>query len=238
MTDNKNKPATHATAASAVAPKGPVVKFNLTGGLVQLIGVPVVYLCGFLLAQYTVNSRVGITYLLSPLMKLGLPMSKVPWAAIFIDYVMVVVTGMVANIFFAFLNATDNNHPRITHTSSAYQDTFAGRLHAAHLNTQENLGTFAAAVIIGYIAKIKGDLLPELAMLYLAARVAYIVLYTLNISLMRSIAYTASVSFIIMIFLHVLLTSPSNFIDTAYFLFSGPLAQIFGPIQTQLHALF
>jgi uncharacterized MAPEG superfamily protein len=80
----------------------------------------------------------------------------------------------------------DNNNPR---DWLARQDGAKKRAHAAHLNSFEAFPFFAAAVIIATTAKAPANWVDALAILFIAARIAYIWCYVRDQASMRSIVW-------------------------------------------------
>lgn len=83
-------------------------------------------------------------------------------------------------------NSFDNNNPR---DWLARQEGAKRRAHAAHLNSFEAFPFFAAAVIIATIAKAPANWVDALAVLFIAARTAYIWCYVRDQAGMRSIVW-------------------------------------------------
>jgi len=80
----------------------------------------------------------------------------------------------------------DNKHPR---AQQALLTGFGARALAAHQNAFESLMVFAPAVLLAIAVGASGTLIQQLAIAHIVARVAYNVLYLLNISTFRSIAW-------------------------------------------------
>jgi uncharacterized MAPEG superfamily protein len=80
----------------------------------------------------------------------------------------------------------DNNNPR---DWLARQEGSKKRAHAAHLNSFEAFPFFAAAVIIASIAKSPTHVADALAVVFIAARIAYIWCYIRDQASLRSIVW-------------------------------------------------
>ena len=80
----------------------------------------------------------------------------------------------------------DNNNPR------AQQDSLQGwgqRALAAHENQIESFPLFAAGVLVALFMQVSQGLVDQLAMAYVVARIAYLVLYLKDIATLRSVAW-------------------------------------------------
>ncbi|MFB0998990.1 MAG: MAPEG family protein, partial [Colwellia sp.] len=84
------------------------------------------------------------------------------------------------------LNGYDNNHPR---AQQAKLTGFGARALAAHQNAFESLIIFAPAVLLAIATNTVTDTITLLAITHVIARVAYNVLYLLNIGVVRSIVW-------------------------------------------------
>ena len=84
------------------------------------------------------------------------------------------------------LDGYDNNHPR---SQQAQLTGFGARALAAHQNAFESLIIFAPAVLLAIATNTITDTITLLAITHVIARVAYNVLYLLNIGVVRSIVW-------------------------------------------------
>jgi len=84
------------------------------------------------------------------------------------------------------LNGYDNNHPR---SQQAKLTGFGARALAAHQNAFESLMIFAPAVLLAIATNNVTDNITILAITHVIARIAYNLLYLLNIGLFRSIVW-------------------------------------------------
>ena len=84
------------------------------------------------------------------------------------------------------LEGYDNNHPR---SQQAKLTGFGARALAAHQNAFESLIIFVPAVLLAIGTNTITDTVTLLAIIHVIARVAYNVLYLLNIGTMRSIVW-------------------------------------------------
>lgn len=80
----------------------------------------------------------------------------------------------------------DNKHPR---EQQAQLTGFGARALAAHQNAFESLVVFAPAVLLAIAVGASGAFIQQLAIAHVIARILYNVLYLLNISTFRSIAW-------------------------------------------------
>lgn len=80
----------------------------------------------------------------------------------------------------------DNNNPR---TWLAQQTGVAARLNAAQQNSWEALAIFAPAVLTAQAVAVPHDRVDLLAMVFIAARVAYVALYAADIATLRTLAW-------------------------------------------------
>ena len=84
------------------------------------------------------------------------------------------------------LNGYDNNHPR---SQQAKLTGFGARALAAHQNAFESLMIYAPAVLLAISTNNVTDNITILAVTHVIARIAYNLLYLLNIGLFRSIVW-------------------------------------------------
>lgn len=91
----------------------------------------------------------------------------------------------------------DNHAPR------AWLERLSGwrqRAHWAHQNSFEAFPAFAAAVIIAHLAQAPQGRLDLLALVFVAARVAYIAAYVADAAVLRSLVWAAGLSCVIGLF--------------------------------------
>lgn len=86
----------------------------------------------------------------------------------------------------AKLGGYDNNHPR---SQQINLTGFGARALAAHQNSFESFIIFAPAVLLAIATNKIGDSVQMLAMVHIASRVIYIILYLLDKSTLRSIVW-------------------------------------------------
>jgi uncharacterized MAPEG superfamily protein len=84
------------------------------------------------------------------------------------------------------LGGYDNNHPRAQQTQLT---GFGARALAAHQNAFESLIIFIPAVLLAIATNTITDSITVLAITHVIARIAYNILYLLNIGLIRSIVW-------------------------------------------------
>ncbi|REL36343.1 MAPEG family protein [Thalassotalea euphylliae] len=84
------------------------------------------------------------------------------------------------------LGGYDNNHPREQQTKLT---GFGARALAAHQNAFESLIVFTAAILLAIATNTTGETIQTLAIAHIVLRVAYHLLYLLNIGLLRSIVW-------------------------------------------------
>jgi uncharacterized MAPEG superfamily protein len=84
------------------------------------------------------------------------------------------------------LDGYDNNHPR---SQQAKLTGFGARALAAHQNAFESLIIFVPAVLLAISTNTITDTITILAITHVIARIAYNVLYLLNIGVLRSIVW-------------------------------------------------
>ena len=115
-------------------------------------------------------------------------------------YLMVLVAAMLPYmaVGFAKWRANYNNHaPRtgIEQLAAPKQ-----RAYWAHLNAFEAFPPFAAAVIIAHLCGASQPVVDGLAITFIAARVAHLLLYIKDYAALRSIAWTVGVGCVIGLF--------------------------------------
>ncbi len=89
------------------------------------------------------------------------------------------------------LGGYDNNHPR---AQQAKLTGFGARALAAHQNAFESLILFAAAILLAISTNNIGSTIQYLAIIYIVARIAYNILYLVNLGTLRSLSWLVSLS--------------------------------------------
>ncbi|KAL6711898.1 hypothetical protein ACN47E_002941 [Coniothyrium glycines] len=122
------------------------------------------------------------------------------------------VLSIVPHFYAASLGKFDNKNPR-TYTQDTKSDQSIDkatkakiiRAEGAQQNGFENLGLFAAAVVIGNVAKLPNSTLNTLSAAYLASRVVYNGLYIAGttdlLSTLRSVSFLTGVGIIFTFFI-------------------------------------
>jgi len=87
------------------------------------------------------------------------------------------------------LGGYDNNHPR---AQQAKLTGFGARALAAHQNAFESLILFAAAILLAISTNNIGSTIQYLAIIYIVARIAYNILYLVNLGTLRSLSWLVS----------------------------------------------
>ncbi|KAF1930021.1 uncharacterized protein M421DRAFT_419051 [Didymella exigua CBS 183.55] len=120
--------------------------------------------------------------------------------------------SIAPHFYAASLGKFDNKNPR-SYTRDTEGDQSIDkatkakivRAEGAQQNGFENLGLFAAAVVIGNVAKLPNETLNTLSAAYLASRVAYNALYVAGttdmLSNLRSVSFLTGVSIIFTFFI-------------------------------------
>ncbi|WP_068830728.1 MAPEG family protein [Pseudomonas sp. BMS12] len=80
----------------------------------------------------------------------------------------------------------DNHHPR---AQQARLTGFGARAVAAHQNSFEAFSLFAAGVLVAHVTQTQGALIDVLAVLFVIARVLYLVLYWADLAWQRSLVW-------------------------------------------------
>lgn len=95
------------------------------------------------------------------------------------------------------LGGYDNDHPR---DQQAKLQGFGARALAAHQNAFESLIVFSASILLAIATNTVNESVQLLAILHIGFRVAYHILYLVNIGVMRSICWAVAIgsSFFIM----------------------------------------
>ncbi|KAJ4404751.1 hypothetical protein N0V91_005701 [Didymella pomorum] len=122
------------------------------------------------------------------------------------------ILSIAPHFYAASLGKFDNKNPR-TYTRDTEGDQSIDkatkakivRAEGAQQNGFENLGLFAAAVVIGNVAKLPNETLNTLSAAYLASRIAYNALYiggtTDMLSNLRSVSFLTGVGIIFTFFI-------------------------------------
>ena len=84
------------------------------------------------------------------------------------------------------LDGYDNNHPR---EQQSKLTGFGARALAAHQNAFESLIIFAPAVLLAIATQHTGENIVLLAIVHIGARIAYNLLYLMNIGTLRSLVW-------------------------------------------------
>jgi len=87
------------------------------------------------------------------------------------------------------LNGYDNSYPR---SQQENLTGFGARALAAHKNSFESLIIFAPAILIAITTHNTGELIQQLAVSYIIARVLYHILYLLDFSTLRTLVWIVS----------------------------------------------
>ena len=87
------------------------------------------------------------------------------------------------------LGGYDNKHPR---NQQSELTGFGARALAAHQNSFESVIIFAPAVLLALVTNHIGDTVQYLAITHVVARVAYIILYLINLDILRTLSWTAA----------------------------------------------
>lgn len=107
------------------------------------------------------------------------------WSLFIAAFLPLLAKGPVA-FAMAKLSGYDNNHPR---EQQSKLTGFGARSLAAHQNAFESLIIFAPAVLLAIATQNTSELIQQLAIVHVIARLAYNVLYLLNIGIMRSLVW-------------------------------------------------
>ena len=97
----------------------------------------------------------------------------------------------------------DDRNPRAW---LAQQEGVQARAHAAHLNSFEALPFFAAAVIVAHMLRGPQALVNVLAMIFIAARIVYLICYLSDRASLRSAVWTVGFGAVLAIFVVAALT--------------------------------
>ena len=106
-------------------------------------------------------------------------------------------------LFLSSATGVDNQDPRKL-ANRPTDGSLKSRLYAGHLNQLESLPGFAAAVLASVVMKAGSTMVTSLAWCHVAFRVAYYVLYAVNIPNLRTLAFVASSPCTVLVFLEAL----------------------------------
>lgn len=84
----------------------------------------------------------------------------------------------------------DNKYPR---EQQGKLTGFGARALAGHQNAFESIIIFAPAILLAISTKHTGDLIQQLALTHVVARIFYHIFYTINISTLRSISWAIGI---------------------------------------------
>lgn len=85
----------------------------------------------------------------------------------------------------------DNHHPR---AQQARLTGFGARALAAHQNSFEAFPLFAAGVLVAHVTQSQGVLVDGAALLFVLARVLYVVLYWVDLAWQRSLVWVVGLA--------------------------------------------
>lgn len=85
----------------------------------------------------------------------------------------------------------DNHHPR---GQQARLTGFGARALAAHQNSFEAFPLFAAGVLVAHVTQSQGALVDGAALLFVLARVLYVVLYWVDLAWQRSLVWVVGLA--------------------------------------------
>jgi uncharacterized MAPEG superfamily protein len=111
----------------------------------------------------------------------------IPFASVFVAYVMIWVPRLYVARSMAAAGGYDNHHPR---DQQLRLDGVGRRASAAHSNSFEAFAPFAAAVIVARLAGADPTWTAALCLVFVAARLAYPFLYIADRPTLRSAAWT------------------------------------------------
>jgi uncharacterized MAPEG superfamily protein len=111
----------------------------------------------------------------------------IPFACVFVAYVMIWVPRLYVARSMAAAGGYDNHHPR---EQQQRLDPVGKRAAAAHANSFEAFAPFAAAVVVARLAGADSGWTAALCLTFTAARVAYPFLYVHDRPTLRSAVWT------------------------------------------------
>jgi uncharacterized MAPEG superfamily protein len=115
---------------------------------------------------------------------------SIPFWCLFITALLIYVAKIpVAKAMNAEAGGYDNQHPR---AQQAKLTGLGARALAAHLNTLEIFPLFAAGVLMAHTTQMYGGWVDALAVLFVIARVLYLVFYWQNLHWQRSLVWVFS----------------------------------------------
>ncbi|OEC36335.1 Uncharacterized conserved protein, MAPEG superfamily [Pseudomonas cuatrocienegasensis] len=115
---------------------------------------------------------------------------SIPFWCLFITALLIYVAKIpVAKAMNAEAGGYDNQHPR---AQQAKLTGLGARALAAHLNTLEIFPLFAAGVLMAHVTQMYGGWVDALAVLFVIARVLYLVFYWQNLHWQRSLVWILS----------------------------------------------
>ena len=115
---------------------------------------------------------------------------SIPFWCLFITALLIYVAKIpVAKAMNAETGGYDNQHPR---AQQAKLTGLGARALAAHLNTLEIFPLFAAGVLMAHVTQMYGGWVDALAVLFVIARVLYLVFYWQNLHWQRSLVWILS----------------------------------------------
>ena len=115
-------------------------------------------------------------------------------------YWMVLVAALLPYVAVGFAKwrkGYDNHAPRVGYESLPPAKQ---RAYWAHLNAFEAFAPFAAAVIIAHLAHAPQAVVDGLAVGFIAARAAHLVLYIKDLAALRSVAWAVGITCVIALF--------------------------------------
>jgi uncharacterized MAPEG superfamily protein len=115
-------------------------------------------------------------------------MTTLIWCLFIAAMLPLLAKGPVA-LAMAKLGGYNNNHPR---EQQSKLTGFGARALAAHKNAFESLIIFAPAVLLAIATHHTGENIALLAIIHVCARIAYNILYLMNIDKLRSLAWFIS----------------------------------------------
>jgi len=123
-------------------------------------------------------------------------MTTAYWCVLFMGLFPYVATGIAKKGFEGY----DNGMPR---QWLAKQTGFRARANAAQSNLFESLPFFFAAIVVASIAGAPQGRIDLLALVFVAARIAYLICYLANWPTTRSIVWLAGIACVVAIFFQI-----------------------------------
>lgn len=112
--------------------------------------------------------------------------------AVLLPFVCAIIAKMVGGFRFA-----DNAQPR---AFLAKTEGLSARIHAAQLNSFEGLPIFLAAVLMALYAFVPVHIINQLAGVYIASRLLFIISYAMNLSMVRSVSWAIGIVACLLLF--------------------------------------